>query len=267
MTVETYYVERFEDGLAIFGDSTLPELHSFIVKEIGQVPLIIADPPYGNTVECDWDKTDLDDEGFSSWMIKWTRSWTETCLLSSGAFYIWGGIGKPGFRPFMRYLCEVEQKKTFELANLITWKKKRGYGTQTNYLFTREECAYFTKGIANKPRCFHVPLLAEKRGYSGFNKKYPAKSDYYRRTNVWTDINELMQGKDHPTQKAQKLCEVMIEIHTDPGEYVLDPFGGAGTTAFAARKLGRKFVVIENDKTYFDEIVKKLKVEICTTVI
>ena len=267
MSIETYHVERFEDGLVIFGDSASPELHRFIGGEVGRVGLIIADPPYGNTVDCSWDKTDLSDEEFSSWMIKWTRSWTETCLLPGAAFCVWGGIGKPGFRPFMRYLCEVEHTKTFELANLITWKKKRGYGTKTNYLFTREECAYFVKGLAKKPRRFHVPYLEELRGYPGFNKKYPALDPRYRRTNVWTDINELMQGKDHPTQKAQKLCEVMIEVHTDPGEYVIDPFAGAGTTAFAARKLGRKFVVIENDRAYFDEIVKKLRVEVCATVI
>jgi DNA modification methylase len=73
----------------------------------------------------------------------------------------------------------------------------------------------------------------------------------------------LFQGKVHPTQKTQRLHEVMIEIHTNPGDYVIDPFAGSGVTAFAARALGRKFVVIERDKKYFDELIERLKVENC----
>jgi DNA modification methylase len=252
-------VEKFVDGIVILGDSTTQDVWSFVNETIGAVGLIVADPPYGNIVDDEWDQTDLSDELFSSWMIKWTRGWTETCLSDGGAFYVWGGVGIPGFRPFLRYLSEVEQVNKFELANLITWKKRRAYGVQNNYLFTREECAYFVKGDAKKPLMFNVPLLDEKRGYAGFNKKYPAKSEFYRRSNVWTDITEIMQGKRHPTEKKQRVIEVPIEVHTKPGDYVIDPFAGAGTTADACRKLDRRFVIIENNETYFDEIISHLK--------
>ncbi len=252
-------IERFADGIAILGDSTQSGVQLTVRQMIGDVGLIIADPPYGNIVHEKWDRVNESDELFASWMIKWTRGWAEKCLLPGGAFYVWGGIGKPGFRPFLRYLSEVEQEGHFELANLITWSKKRGYGVQNNYLFTREECAYFVFGDAKKPRYFNVPLLDIKRGYAGYNAKYPAKSEFYRRTNVWTDINEIFRGKLHPTQKQQRLHEVMIEVHTMPGEYVIDPFAGAGTTAFACRKLGRKFVIIESDESYFEDAVKRLK--------
>lgn len=260
--------EDFEDGHVICADSTselvmlgalqLVSAPSYDV--VTPVPLIIADPPYGNIVDEKWDKVNDSDELFSDWMIRWTRKWASYCLAPGGAFYVWGGIGKPGFRPFLRYLSEVEQEGKFELANLITWSKKRAYGVQNNYLWTREECAYFVYGDAKRPRCFNVPLLDTKRGYAGYNAKYPAKSEFYRRTNVWTDINEIFRGKLHPTQKTQRLHEVMIEVHTQPGEWIIDPFGGAGTTAFAARKLGRKFVVIDSDRGYFDDMVRRLRV-------
>lgn len=253
-------IERSEYGIVICGDSTSTEVISFVHDELGEAALIISDPPYGNIVDktCAWDKVNETDEFFSSWMINWTRAWAERCLLPAGAFYIWGGVGKPGFRPFLRYLSEVEQVGKFELANLITWKKRRGYGVQNNYLFTREECAYFIKGNAKKPRCFNVPLLDEKRGYAGYNAKYPARSEFYRRTNVWTDITEIMSGKSHPTQKAQRLHEVMIEVHTNPGDTVIDPFGGAGTTALAAKSLGRRYVIIENDVSHYENILRRL---------
>jgi site-specific DNA-methyltransferase (adenine-specific) len=191
-------------------------------------------------------------------MVEWTRLWTQY-LHPGGAFYVWGGTGSPGFRPFFRYLSTAEIPGEFELANLITWKKRRGYGVQNNYLYTREECAFFVNGNAKKPRTFHVPYLDEERGYAGYNEKYPAKDSRFRRTNVWTDITEIMRGKIHPTQKQQKLHEIMIEVHTDVGEYVIDPFAGSGVTALAARKLGRKFIIIENDVEHFDATVKRLE--------
>ena len=50
----------------------------------------------------------------------------------------------------------------------------------------------------------------------------------------------------------------MIEIHTAPDEWVVDPFAGAGTTAAAARKLGRKFVMIESNVEIFEGMAERL---------
>lgn len=250
-------IHTFDDGYAICADSTNINVQHHVRELVGCVPLIIADPPYGNIVKEKWDKVGDSDEIFSSWMIEWTRGWADV-IHQNGAFYVWGGVGRPGFRPFLRYLSEVERLGEFELANLITWAKRRAYGVQNNYLWTREECAYFICGDAKHPRRFNVPLLETKRGYSGYNKKYPAKSEYYRRSNVWTDVNEIFKGKLHPTQKQQKLHEIMIAVHTEPGECVIDPFAGAGTTALACRALGRRFVVIERDETHFNNMTKLL---------
>lgn len=251
-------IEKFTDGYAICGDSTSGEVQKCVSELVGKFPLIIADPPYGNIVPHKWDVVKDSDDEFSDWMVEWTRSWSNQ-LHDGGAFYVWGGIGLPKFRPFMKFVPKIEVDGQLEMANMITWSKKRAIGTATNYLFTREECAYLVKGRAKKPRKFNVPLLDVKRGYQGFNPKYPAKSEFYRRTNVWTDINELFRGKRHPTEKAQRLHEVMIEIHTDPGEWVLDPFAGAGTTGAAARKLERNFVLIESDKKIFEGMVERFR--------
>ena len=251
-------IEKFKDGYAICGDCTSADVQNEVKNLVGSVPLIVADPPYGNIVPHKWDRTSDSDEIFSDWMVDWTRGWAEAILQPGGAFYVWGGIGLPGFRPFMKFIPKIEDPGNFELANLITWSKRRAIGRPNNYLFTREECAYFIKGFSKRPRTFNVPLLETKRGYEGFNPKYPAKSEYYRRTNVWTDINEIFRGKRHPTEKAQRLHEVMIEIHTAPDEWVVDPFAGAGTTAAAARKLGRKFVMIESNVEIFEGMAERL---------
>lgn len=252
-------LKRYDDGIVVCADCTSDELVSFAKQELKNVPLIVTDPPYGNIVNEKWDKTKLTASEFADWMLSWTKQWTPL-LHENAAFYVWGGIGLPKFRPFLHYLSRVEDEiDELLIANVITWGKKRAYGVQHNYLFTREECVYLFKGNnIKKPRCFNVPLLDTKRGYAGYNKKYPAKSEYKRRTNVWTDITEIMRGKKHATQKAQRLYEVAIEVHTQPGECVLDIFAGAGTCAQAARKLGRRFFVVEKDPALFDQIVESL---------
>ena len=244
-------VEKLKDGIVICGEFGSPEVSKILAKYTGKLPLIIADPPYGEIVSNDWDK------GVKS--SDYMR-WTTDCLhyLSKGAsLYMWGGIGKPHNRIFFDWLSKVEDETGMTMRNLITWKKRRAYGKSNDYLFVREECAWLVNG--EKPKVFHIPLLDEERGYEGYNKDYPAKSKYLRRGNVWTDINELFKGKVHVAQKPERLAEIMIETHTKKGDVVMDPFAGSGSTGMAAKKLGRKFILIERDPANFKIIVARLK--------
>lgn len=198
--------------------------------------LVIIDPPYGNIVNQQWDKTwEIDDQWKMTKLI-------EDILCEGGTAYVWGGIGKIGNRLFYRWLSDIEHSSSLSIWNHITWSKKRAYGKSDNYLFTREECAMLTKG---KPKTFNIPLLEEKRGYPGYNPKYPAKSEFKRRTNVWTDITEIFQGKIHECEKPSKLAEIMIETSSTAEDTVLDFFAGSGSTGVAAKKLRRKCILIE----------------------
>lgn len=240
-------IYQHSDGYVVHGSCTDPEIQAFAREEIGQFSAIIADPPYGRIVSDEWDQVSDPDDVFVESMLAWVNDW-KTLLCDGGAFYVWGGVGKPGFRPFFKFLHSAETMGRFELSNLITWSKRRAYGTQYNYLFTREELAYFVKGKANKPAIFNVPLLDVKRGYSGYNKKYPAKSEYKRRTNVWTDITEIMRNKLHVAQKPNKLHEIVLNVSTNVQDWVCDPFCGSGVTAVAARNTNRRFFVIDSDE-------------------
>lgn len=247
----------FKDGIAILGDSTTLDLARHATQ--GGFKLIHADPPYGNIVSQYWDQIEVRDSMFATWMLDWTKKFAKF-VEPRGAMYVWGGIGKPLFRPFYRYLVEIEADGDFFLANHITWKKKRAYGVQHNFLFTREEVAYLHRGPdIKKPLVFNVPLLSKLRGYAGYDPDHPAKSEFLRRTNVWDDVTEILKGKLHEAQKPVAIVEVPIQVHTNPGDFVFDPFAGSGTAAIAARKNDRRFVVVESDPEIFEMMVARIR--------
>jgi DNA modification methylase len=253
-------VQVFKTGVAIHGEWPDQEVAAAISTRAGggyRFPLAICDPPYGKIAKSEWEEK-LPQTLLVEKMLGWLTELDEF-IEPGGAVYWWGGIGKPGYRPFFEFASQLEQSTRFQISNYITWGKKRGYGVQTNYLFTREECLYLVKGDYKKPHKFAVPYLETKRGYAGYNKKYPAKSEYLRRTNVWTDITEILRGKVHEAQKPEALAKVMIEVHTKAGEWVLDPFAGSGSTALACLELGRRFAVVERGKEEFEMMCARIR--------
>ena len=63
---------------------------------------------------------------------------------------------------------------------------------------------------------------------------------------------------EHPTQKPLALFKELIDRHTDPGETILDPFMGSGTTLRAAKDLGRKAIGIEIEERYCEIAAKRM---------
>lgn len=216
---------------------------------LGLFPLIIADPPYGNIVDEDWDQ----EWTYEDYLLLAFR--IEELLEEGGSAFVWGGIGRVGDRQFFKFLANVEEETDLKIQNVITWSKKRAYGKKSDYLFTREEVVWLVKG--DKPKTFNIPLLDVKRGYAGYSKKYPAKSEFKRRTNVWTDITEVLRGKKHICEKPERLAEVIIETHSNPGEEVLDLFSGSGNVSVVAERLGRRFVAVEGKAQTYYSIVER----------
>lgn len=68
--------------------------------------------------------------------------------------------------------------------------------------------------------------------------------------NIWRS-SKPREG-EHPNEKPVELCEHFIDLTTNAGELVLDPFMGSGTTGVACMNLGRKFIGIEIERKYFD---------------
>jgi site-specific DNA-methyltransferase (adenine-specific) len=81
-------------------------------------------------------------------------------------------------------------------------------------------------------------------------------------SDVWTDIHRIrhnIRRDEHPCQLPPHLLERLILMTTDEGDIVLDPFSGTGTTAVAAKSLGRRYIGFELDKDYTEIAALKLQ--------
>jgi adenine-specific DNA-methyltransferase len=72
---------------------------------------------------------------------------------------------------------------------------------------------------------------------------------------------EYTGNEFHPHQKPLVAIKPLIDAYSRPGDVVLDPFAGSGTTAIAARRLGRQFILIEKQHRYYHNAIVRLNTE------
>lgn len=79
-----------------------------------------------------------------------------------------------------------------------------------------------------------------------------------RLSNVWTVPRDAATTYEHPTQKPVSLMGRAIAKSSDPGDLILDPFAGSGSTLRAAKDLGRRAIGVELEERYCEVIVRRL---------
>ena len=237
-----------------------------ILKKIPEkrFDLLFADPPY-NLTKTFGTKTfrRQDEDKYADWL----DSWLTLCLpllRGTASVYICGdwrtgaAIQKIGSR-------------RLQLRNRITWEREKGRGARNNWKNSAEDIWFFT---VSDEYTFNLDQVKLRRRVvapyrdNGKPKDWAETADgNFRDThpsNIWTDITvpfwSMPENTDHPTQKPEKLIAKIILASTNPGDIVLDPFAGSGTTAVAARKLGRKFTAIESEFDYCLLAAKRLAV-------
>lgn len=95
-------------------------------------------------------------------------------------------------------------------------------------------------------------VFAHRKGRSSWNGG--------GRVGVFTH-NKFDERSGHETQKPLPLMLELVELFTDPGELILDPFVGSGTTGVACLRLGRRFIGIERDERYAAVARERLRAE------
>jgi site-specific DNA-methyltransferase (adenine-specific) len=97
---------------------------------------------------------------------------------------------------------------------------------------------------------YGVAFRSASENYRQFEGRDHAMLPKERVPSSWQKFN--CEVGLHPTQKPLPLMEYMVATYTNPGDLVIDPFMGSGTTGLACAKLGRRFIGIETDEKYFD---------------
>ena len=144
--------------------------------------------------------------------------------------------------PCMIIFCEFEQQFYFiELA------KRYGLNNYINLVFRKNFSAQVLKAnMKVVGNCEYGLLL-----YRDKLPKFRNKGKMIFNCIDWPRDNE--SEKIHPTQKPVKLLEKLIETFTDPGDVVIDPCAGSGSTLIAAENLGRKSHGFEIKREFYDK--------------
>lgn len=160
----------------------------------------------------------------------------------------------------------------FIVRNRITWERDKGRGSKKNWKNNYEDIWFCTvsKKYTFNPDDVKVVrrVIAPYKDGNGEPKDWKKSGKgSYRMThasNLWSDISipfwSMPENTDHPTQKPEKLLAKLILASTNPGDVVLDPFCGSGTTSVVSKKLNRKFIGMELDKFYACLTEKRLRI-------
>ncbi|MGX5735570.1 DNA methyltransferase [Bosea thiooxidans] len=217
------------------------------------VDLVFADPPYNlqlggdlrrpddslvDAVDDDWDR-------FASFADydAFTRAWLEAArrvLKPDGALWVIGS-----YHNIFRVGATL-QDLGFWVLNDIVWRKANPMPNFRGRRFTNahETLIWAARGESAK-YTFHYEAL------KGGNDDLQMRSDWYLPLCTGEERLKDSEGaKVHPTQKPEALLARVLLSASNPGDVVLDPFFGTGTTGAVAKALGRRFIGLEREAVY-----------------
>nr|WP_314261760.1 site-specific DNA-methyltransferase [uncultured Devosia sp.] len=227
----------------------------------GSVDLIFADPPYNlqleqgltrpdqskvDAVDDDWDKFD----SFAHY-DQFTRAWLKAArrvLKPDGALWVIGS-----YHNIFRVGTAL-QDLDFWMLNDVIWRKAN---PMPNFRGTRFTNAHETLIWAARSQKSRVTFNYEAMKLA--NDDTQMRSDWLFPICTGSErLKDDDDGKVHPTQKPEALLFRILNATTKPGDIVLDPFFGTGTTGAVARKLGRHFIGIEREESYINAALKRI---------
>ncbi|MEO0693797.1 MAG: site-specific DNA-methyltransferase, partial [Pseudomonadota bacterium] len=226
------------------------------------VDLIFADPPYNLQLRGDLHRPDnsrvdaVDDawDQFASFKAydRFTERWLAAArrlLKPNGAIWVIGS-----YHNIFR-VGSAMQNAGFWILNDVVWRKSN---PMPNFRGKRLTNAHETLIWASKAEGAKYTFNYE--ALKALNEGVQMRSDWV--LPICTGHERLKDAngdKAHPTQKPESLLHRVILGTTNPGDVVLDPFFGTGTTGAVARMLGRHFIGIEREETYRKVAESRLK--------
>lgn len=221
--------------------------------------LIVADPPYFRVLDHGWDRQWRNADDYLTWSMEWLAG-AMRMLRDDGLLYCFGQLGKRE-HTFLHLMSEAARRWQFH--DLITWDRVVGYNVRRDSFTPATELILVLRKSA-KPK---FQKHAVREPYDAKTVKEYLRDPRYKdraarerhlaagkfATNLWR-IPSLKGNNSekcgHPAQKPLKLIERIVLSSSAPGDLVLDPFLGSGTTALVAKMLGRRWIGIETDAAF-----------------
>ncbi len=218
--------------------------------EAGSVDLVFADPPY-NIKKAEWDEFESQQQ-YVEWSLRWIEE-VARVLKPTGTFYICG---------FSEVLADLKlpASRFFRGCRWLVWHYKNKANLGSDWGRSHESILHFRK---SKDFTFHIDDV--RIPYGNHTLKYPlhpqaATSQYgngAHKDRLWqphpegakpkdvleipTTCNGMHEKTPHPTQKPEELLRKLVLASSNPGDLIIDPFLGSGTTAVVAEQLKRQW--------------------------
>jgi len=226
------------------------------------VHMIFADPPYnlsnggftchaGKRVSVNkggWDESKGLDED-----LKFHIEWIKACkrvLTPNGTIWISGTYHSI-------YRCGYALESTgYHILNDICWfKPNAAPNLSCRYFTASHETIIWARKSKTAHHTFNYDLMRNTEWPGDFIKKSNKQMRSVWAINTPKPIEKTF-GK-HPTQKPEELLRRIVLASTNKGQLVLDPFTGSSTTGLIAHLYGRKFIGVDNEKSYLDLSIKR----------
>ncbi len=200
---------------------------------------MITDPPYGVEYDAGWradavGRKKTEREQTAKLENDNNADWYDAYVLFPGNIaYVWHASA------FTDVVMDGLRRAGFEIKSQIIWNKNVHALSRSDYQWKHEPCWYAVKKGAN-------------HNWLGDRKQ----------KTIW-DVDNVIFEKDaggktaHPTQKPVQLYINSINNHTNPGEYIYEPFGGSGSSIIAAEKTNRRSLTMELDNKFVDVIINR----------
>lgn len=227
----------------IYNDDAYSIVKKFIDDGI-KVDHIITDPPYNISQDNNFNTMKNPRKGvdFGNWdrgkfdLYSWIPEYSKL-LNKNGSMIIFCSYR------YISYIIDMleSDESRMVVKDILVWQKSNPMPRNINRRYVQD---------------MEFAIWAVKKNARWvFNK--PDNKPYLRAM-FTTSLVSGSEKLGHPTQKSLKLMDEIVTIHTNPGETIMDPFMGSGSTGEAAIRNGRSFIGVEFEKEYYEMAKKRL---------
>lgn len=220
------------------------------------VDVVFADPPFNLDKKYGKYKDKIDDDKYIEWSYKWISEVVR--------------ITKPTGSIFIHNIPKWLTYYASELNKLAIFKHWIAWDAMTSPMGKSLQPAHYgvLYYVKNSDAKFSEVRMPHKRDRKSkyLSKDYGGKKDSIHPfgpliSDTWTDLHRIKHNKfrdEHPCQLPISILERIILMSSDEGDLIFDPFLGSGTTAVAAKHLGRSYCGIDIDENYIGIVNNKL---------